>query len=347
MDREQMTPETWFHKNCTQYVVVQMLYHLSRTGVISCIYENAPISSSELAKKMNLNEPVLESILDYIYNVEEFFTRSNGKYGFTEFGQKILKRYGTTTTDGKHHFNFFDVRVGCYGPVWQEIGDLVTGKKTYGKEVHRAGEIAVSGLHKLTKGFVPSLSQAINELNPKAIAEMGVSSGLLPQLTKESPNLKCYGIDRSEKALKLEQEFATSEGAAPIIGVQAELFDPYCWKDNIAEKEGVLFFSIHFHEFLAQGNKVVIEFLKKMTECFPGSYVAATEQPRIPFEKKEDVSEFLWLYSNSNILIHHFIGNGKILTDKEWQSVFEEAGCKKVKVEPTNYLGYNLYLYKL
>ena len=87
--------------------------------------------------------------------------------------------------------------------------------------------------------------------------------------------------------------------------------------------------------------------LRELASRFPGAYVLAFEQPRLNGEARHDADETLWLYAQSNVLIHHLIGNGRILPDEQWRAVFEGAGCRVESIRPVEYLGYNAYLFQL
>jgi hypothetical protein len=60
-----------------------------------------------------------------------------------------------------------------------------------------------------------------------------------------------------------------------------------------------------------------------------------------------DEDELLNLYSQSNRLIHHLVGNGRVLTASGWTSMFEGAGLKVLSVEPLDYLGYKAIVVEL
>ena len=44
------TPEQWFHRRASYYVEAQVLFHLNRAGVFSCLDESGPMSVEELEK---------------------------------------------------------------------------------------------------------------------------------------------------------------------------------------------------------------------------------------------------------------------------------------------------------
>jgi hypothetical protein len=66
----------------------------------------------------------------------------------------------------------------------------------------------------------------------------------------------------------------------------------------------------------------------------------------LPAEDRSKVTDTLWLYSQSNVLIHHLIGNGRILSRDAWIDVGRRAGCSRVSDRPCNYLGYRAFLFE-
>ena len=55
----------------------------------------------------------------------------------------------------------------------------------------------------------------------------------------------------------------------------------------------------------------------------------------------------VWSYHASNVLIHHLIDNGRILTRHEWLALFTGAGARIERISPTGFLGYNAYVLEL
>ena len=73
----------------------------------------------------------------------------------------------------------------------------------------------------------------------------------------------------------------------------------------------------------------------------------ALEQPRLGLDERENTPHSQWLYSQANLLIHHLIGNGRILDRNGWRELFQRAGCAPVQVESMGYLGYDLFAFAL
>lgn len=345
--KNSQTPEVWFHHLGTQYVLAQILFHLNQKGVFNDLLEQGPSRVQEIATRLKLQEKTLDCLLDYVLNVDHLLSRDGqGRYSFTEFGRAVLKRY-ERVDNGQRHFNFLDVRIGGYGNVWSALGELLSGKARYGHEVKRDGRFAEDGLYKSSIGFVPAIRAVVKNARPDGIIEWGVNSGILERLADPSSTTQMWGLDRSQRAIDKALDRIPTQIRPHIQWMPTDLFEPEKWATSLKHLKAPLFFSVHFHEFMAEGEDRVRTFLKKLGTLFPNAHVLALEQPRLPDSEREVLAENLWLYSHSNILIHHLIGNGRILSTDGWTQLFNSAGCRLIQCEPTGYLGYVAFTFKL
>ncbi len=345
-DLEQ-TPELWFHRMGTHYVVAQMYFHLNQLGVLKFIANKSSAKSSEIAAHLNLNENALESALSYLAAVDELITIDKQKeYHFTEFGKAVLNRYKSGEGESQR-FNMLDLRVGAFGPIWNSIGGLLSGKAKYGVDVKRDGRFAEEGILKFSHKLVPGLSDVLEKLQLESAVEIGASSGLSEQLAGKHDKTKFNILDRSEDALEeAAKRYGPGADKNKISYLFSDLFEPQRWLNKIGSSKNIALFTIHFHELIAKEQKLamLINHLKSHTE---NCYLIAIEQTRIPIEDRNSVSESNWLNSQSHVLMHHFIGYGTILTNTEWVDFFKKNGCHLVLSKPTNFLGFELFVFKI
>jgi hypothetical protein len=346
------SPESWFHRRATLYVEAQILFHLNQVGVWSLLKKGGSHTAPQIASSLKLDVAATDALLDYVFHVDGLLDRDEQDgYSLSEFGRKVIERFSDQKGDdgqgsGQESINMFDVRVGAYGPVWQNLGRMLSGDGRYGKDFHREGRYAENGVFKLAMRFWDSLTEHVDELGVDRIVEVGLTTGLVERLGESYPDHHLYGLDRSELTIKKNAESAATKNVTNIHWLQADYFATESWCKEVDAKRPGLIFSLHFHELIAGGEGRFLEALRQLKTALPNWALLAFEQPRLPHGDRESTPETLWLYSQSNILIHHLIGNGRILSRDVWLDLGRQAGCRQVTDRPCNYLGYRAFLFQ-
>jgi hypothetical protein len=336
-------PETWFHTLATHFVEAQIYFHLNQCRVMHHL-RGEGAHSAEIAERLGLDARILDILLEYAANVGDVVARSgDGRYAVTAFGEKVLVRYGKTNGD-RTTYNLFDVRIGAWGPLWTNLGALLDRSVTYGEGLRREGAFAADGLFKLAAPLAPAIERVVSRIGASAVVEIGPTSGILAQLAERSPQRWYAGVDVKEESLHGAAALAAERGVHDIRWLRGDLFEPGAWLAQLPANGPALFFSCHFHEFLAAGSERVVRALREVTRWPDAAAVVALEQPRLEPSRRDDVSVTAWLYAHSNVLIHHLIKNAKILTGDEWRALLLEGGCTSVAPEETAGFGFTAYV---
>ncbi|HET6583298.1 MAG TPA: hypothetical protein VFG69_07620, partial [Nannocystaceae bacterium] len=241
--------------------------------------------------------------------------------------------------DGVRTINMFGVRVGSYGPIWSALAELARAPGAARERVvQRRGGEAARTVFSLAPRLWPALGAALRTGDYAAALEIGVSTGLPRLVARACPTVRVGGIDRSESALARAAELAAVADASWIHG---DFFAPELWPALDAPRG--LFYTVHLHELLARGVEPTCTALAAIRARFPGWDLLAFEQPRLAASDRGRVSRVEWLYAQSNVLIHHVIGNGIVARHDEWIELFERAGYRVHAAADTDYLGYRAY----
>lgn len=341
------SPEEWFHERATHYVEAQVLFALNRVGVFQLLDDGRARTIDEMAHELSLDRHTLECCIEYTHGVDALLEVDEAdRYTLTVFGRRVLDRYGREDPDGRV-FNFFDVRVGSYGPVWGALEPMLRGDASYGAEVHRAGAHAAVGVYKVAPHLLPGLAKVVGELGIRRVVEVGVPTGLLARAKAALPHLEGVGLDRDRDALVDAEARAAELGATGLTWVRGDFFDPDSWVDRVAGPGPGALATIHFHELIADGGEALQAALRRLRQRLPGWYVIAFEQERLTEADRHRVPPQVWSYSHSNVMIHHLIRNGRVLSREGWTRMFTDAGCRVERVEPLGYLGYHIYVFQL
>jgi hypothetical protein len=342
------SPESWFHRRATFYVEAQILFHLNQVGVLSLLKQGDSHTASQIASTLGLDVTATDALLDYVFQVDGLLDRDEqNKYSLSEFGKKVIERFSDSKGDaGQESINMFDVRVGAYGPVWQNLGRMLSGDGRYGEDFNREGRYAENGVFKLAMRFWGSLTEHVEELGVDRAVEVGLTTGLVEKLGDRYPGHHLYGLDRSESTIAKNAASAAAKNVMNVQWLRGDYFDVGNWCRTVDASRPGLIFSVHFHELIAAGEERFVEALRDLKAALPDWSLLAFEQPRLPYSDRADIPETLWLYSQSNILIHHLIGNGRILSREAWLELGARAGCRQVTDRPCNYLGYRAFLFQ-
>lgn len=340
-----LDPETWFHRRAAHVVSAQAMYHLNDCGVFAALAAaDGPRSAGALAEELGLDRGVLETVLDFVVGVEPVVELIAGAgYRLTAFGRAVVARFSRQGEDGAPAINLFDVRVGAYGPVWENLGAMLRGDATYGVEVQRRGAVAADAVYKVSRRLAPAVERAVLATGATALLEVGATSGLAEWVKLRCPGVACVALDRAPEALAAAEARAAGQGATGIAWVQADLFDVPSWTDAVASHPTGLLVTVHAHEFLAAGEDRVVAWLRDVAARRPGWRMLLLEQPR-PERDDPPGREATRLYGHANVLIHHLIGNGRILTRAGWRALFAAGGWAVAQEESADFLGYVAWL---
>jgi hypothetical protein len=314
--------------------------------VLQLLRRQDSVTADEIAVELSLEPGPTAALLDYVHGVDDLLERdADEHYSLSQFGRAIVERF-SSTADAEASINMFDLRVGAYGPVWQQLGNLLTGASRYGEDVHRNGEYAEDAVGKLAMRFWTSLEHHLAEREVSCALEVGLTTPLLKEIGRRRPGIRLIGLDRKPDAI--DQGVAEAALAGVEVGswICADFFDVDRWVGRLPADARGLIFSLHFHELTAQGSDRLVEALRALRRAIPNWALLALEQPLLPAEDRSKVTDTLWLYSQSNVLIHHLIGNGRILSRDAWIDVGRRAGCSQVSDRPCNYLGYRAFLFE-
>ncbi len=218
-------PEEWFHRLATHYVEAQTYFHLNQCGVFQRLHDGA--RAAELAAALDLDERILQSLLEYAANVGVIIRADgDGVFHLTPFGRAVVGRYSKVNGE-RTTYNMFDVRIGAWGPVWVNLGELLRKTKVYGVDVHRVGEFAADGLFKLAA----AVDRAADQLRATAIVELGPTSGILAQLAcaPGGSRRRYAGVDIKQESLDNARRLARERGADSITWHHGSAFERAGW----------------------------------------------------------------------------------------------------------------------
>ncbi|MFI5778988.1 class I SAM-dependent methyltransferase [Nocardia sp. NPDC051570] len=256
------------------------------------------------------------------YLVQRGILETQGEeYGLTRLGEFL-------TTDVS--LARLGVYIDAYGAVTSRIGDLLTGKAVYGKDVIRDG--AALGAHcdtLFTTFHSPVVSQAMRGRGVRKILDIGCGGGqLVIDACLRDPSLTGIGLDISPEAIEVAGDLARRSGVADRVRfVVGDAFAPKTWPTECLEADGLCIMSA-LHEHFRNGEQAVVDLLDEIAEMFPAQKILLVGEPEIRYDGRENDDDFF--------LIHVLTGQGLPRDRSAWFDVFAKSTlhCRRVYTRP-------------
>ncbi|QFU90210.1 class I SAM-dependent methyltransferase [Amycolatopsis sp. YIM 10] len=222
------------------------------------------------------------------------------------------------------------VYVGAYGGVTNRIGDLLTGKATYGVDVVRDG--AELGAHCATLFSVfhtPVVLGAMRERGVRRMLDIGCGGGQsIVDACVRDPELTGIGLDIDPGAIEVANDLARRAGVADRVEfVVGDAFAPRTWPEICAEADGLCMMST-LHEHFRNGEQAVVDLLDEIAELFPRQKILLVGEPELRYDGRENDDDFF--------LIHVLTGQGLPRDRSAWLDVFDRSTlrCRRVYSRP-------------
>ncbi|MEO3977503.1 methyltransferase domain-containing protein [Streptomyces sp. CAU 1734] len=267
-----------------------------------------------------LDAGIAEGFLRYLVS-RGVLERQGGDYLLTRLGEDLTSDVSLAR---------LGVYVGAYGPVTTRIGDLLTGRASYGSDVARDG--GRLGLHCATLFsffHTPVVVEAMRGRGARRILDIGCGGGqLVVDACLRDPELTGIGLDIDPDAITVARELARRQGVADRVEfVVGDAFSPADWPEICYEADGLCVMSA-LHEHFRHGEQAVVDLLNEYAELFPHQRILLVGEPELRYDGRENDDDFF--------LVHVLSGQGLPRARGEWFSVFEKSSleCRRVHTRP-------------
>ena len=304
------------------YAMSFLLFSFHDTGVFEELKNNNSLSSSQISKKLGLNNRVLESGLSFLVNADNSITRDKkGNYQLTEIGKKrLFSDQAMAMSLGA---------IGAYHTLLTNYSSMLKNKIVYGKDFIRDGRLVAISSVLTGKSNYSWVAQKFNDLKVDTVVDLGCGSGdIIIDFCNRHKSFNGVGLDIDPAAVEVAQENVKKNKLESRIElIVGDMLEPKTYSNKISSKgEKVAFNAIMaLHEFLRDGEQAVVNVFKKMKKEFPGSYFVLGE-----FNKcNDDEFQNIPIYERMHMLFYQEIIHG--LTDQglaslnTWKEMFKAA----------------------
>ena len=321
---------TWTQSIRRGYALSFLLYSFHDSGVFDYLKDGKPKSSKEISLKLNLNEKILRSGLNFFVHADNSIIKdNNGKFILTKIGMdRIFSNQAMAMSLGA---------VGAYNVILTQYTAAMQEKKFYGKDFIRDGRLVAKSSVLTGRANYPWVVEKLKELKVETVVDLGCGSGdIIIDFCKRNKNLLGVGLDINPGAILEATERVNQAGLSEKISlIEGDMINPSTYSSKIRSKDKKLAFNaiMALHEFLRDGEKAVVDILKKMKKQFPNSYFILGEFNKCSDEEFAEIP----LFERMHMLFYQEIIHG--LTDQglanmdTWKKMFDEADVKLLEVK--------------
>lgn len=291
----------------------QVLLAVSECGILDRIRTGRNSVKAGLLE--GLNSRIAENLLRYL-EVRGVLSQWEEEYCLTRKGELLT---------GEIPMARLGFYLEAYGPVTGKVGDLLTGRATYGVEVKRAGgPLSKHCATVFARYYTPIVLEAMRGRGATRALDLGCGGGqLLVDACLNDPGFSGVGIDLAPEAVAAAQDLARRNGVADRLSFfVADAFAPHTWPDACHEAE-TLFAIGMLHEHFRDGEQAVVDVLNTYADV-SGRKMLLVGEPEPRYDDRENDSDFF--------LVHVLTDQGIPQDRHSWLRVFEQTRleCRRI-----------------
>lgn len=314
-------PEARLFRTVQGYFETKALLATWRLGLLQRAVAGEPLKLTELSAQGEYNDELLVGLLNYL-TVRGYLRRDDDVYTLTARG-----------TSMEPYFGYLGTLVGAYEPVMTDVEDLVTGRKVFGRDVHRSVPDLATGLTSLEDHLMDRFPELLRDRTFTKAMDLGCGSGrLLCRIVRSRENVVGVGVDRNDEICDVARATAAGDGLSDRVTIVTGDAGRVSLIPEEA-KAGVDLITIMFvlHELLRQrGREGVLTCLKDIAGVLgPRGTLLAVEVETAGEPVARDDLLFTPEYELTHVFSHQ-----RLATKAEWSALAGEAGLTVERIVP-------------
>lgn len=318
--------KAWAQSIRNGYIRAFIILALHETGVFEALRRRGGRTAQELAAECDVDAHLLEGTLNFLAHADRVIEKRDGRFSLGERGDWVFADQVLAMSYGA---------VGGYASLLYNMVDTLKGRKRYGVDFVRPGDLIAKGSYYTGKSNYPWVVSQFQQLGARVVADLGCGSGdVVIAFCKLDPSLHGVGIDIAPAALEEARRRADAAGVADRIRwMLGDVQRPATWAASVPDVQAFNAIMV-IHEFLRDGEDAVVEMFRRMKEAFPGRHFLMGEFDRISDDEYEQMpypDRIHPLFYQE--IIHPHTWQGLPITKEAWLRIFELAGTEVVTMK--------------
>lgn len=310
------------------YVATSVIQALLEEGFLDCLKQEGSLKPRDYAESKGVDAEILEAMCEYLYGID-IFRKTGGRYFLNGKAKWAL-------AEPRGSFNL----LSAYRPIFENIFDLLTGKKKYGREVKRSELLAAKGSGELGRLIpFPIMREIIRNHGFKTVLDLDAGDLEFLLFLAEDEEMRGYGIGDSAEVVEYARGRLKEPGLEGRISVfQADIFDLKPLRDKFKDVDLIVAYDL-LHEHLARGEEKIIGLLSGLKGLFPGASFLIAESPK---RATSDLKKSPTIFLEHNLF--HKLSEQTVLSLDEWLGIFARAGLSLAEKRIFDIIGHTYFL---
>ncbi|MDK1030456.1 MAG: class I SAM-dependent methyltransferase [Planctomycetia bacterium] len=311
------------------HAVTSSLWMLLRVGLLDEMLARGQVDLRQYCSTNQLEPQVIDAVCEYLDGLS-MVRVEDGKI-------RLLRKLSEMLEEPR---GFLELAY-AYDPVFHSLEDLARGKVKYGEEVHRRVEYVGRGSGMLCRTLpYPVMADIIRRHERKRILDLGCGDlSFLFFLCENSDDITGLGIDIDGPMVEVARELLKKSPWSQRLAVEeADMFRLEAIAQNNTDVDCITAVDT-LHEYLIEGDSVVVDLLKQLRREFPRAVFVVGEFCKQPHERlRKHPTAFLEHH------LYHRLTKQRIVDAGSWLRIFAEAGLDCVEKKVFDIVGHGYFV---
>ena len=311
------------------YAVCSCVWALLETGILDQLLEADRLSVKALAEEGGLARHVLDSILTYLDGLSLVRAEGDEVRALPKLRRLMAEPRG-----------FFELTY-AYEPIFHRLRDLLQGNATYPDDVARIGKYVGRGSGQLCRTLpYPVLADMLRRHGAQLVLDLGCGDlAFLLYLCEAIPHIRAIGIDIDGPTVEYAREVLAAVPFGDRVEVrQADMFDLAPIARSHPDVDAVTAIDT-YHEYLSEGEEVVVGLLKQLRSQFPNALLYVGEFCKQPHDRlRRNPTAFLEHH------LFHDLTNQTIADAGRWRAMFAAADLAVLEEKVFDVVGHGYFV---
>ncbi len=310
------------------YAATRCFNTVLNVGLCDVMLQEGTVDIREFAERHSLVFDVLHPVVEYLDCIG--LMRLEGD-------RCTLTRKGRTLLGDPR--GSFELTHG-YQPILARLEQLLDGRAVYKRDVDRLGDYIARGSGRLGRQLPFAVMRSmVDKHGSRRVLDLGAGNVEFLEMLCEIPGVVCRGVEIDPAAVEEgRRQLEQSPVRDRIELIEADMFDVDSAARRWPDTDAVVAIDT-FHEYIWTERPRIVDLLQQLARVLPEALFYVGEFCRQPHAQlRRHPTAFVEHH------LFHNLTRQKILSDTEWETLFDEAGLELVDKSIFSMVGHGYFV---